>query len=290
MNASVENSPESSPPSPHESPPSSTPKITLRPLNWGDPFRWLLLGAKDLARAPFIGLFFGSTFMVMGWALMKVYEAAPAYFLALAAGFLLMGPIVCLGLYRVSQVLERGEKPDFGDALLAFDSRIGPLALFGLVLLVLEMVWGRASLVVFAVSFDGMPDFKGSLVALLNPENLNFIVAYVAVGAVFAGLIYSVSVVSIPMLLDQPVDAVTAALTSMRLVLAQPGVMLLWGVLLTVLVTLAMLPWFVGLTVVGPWMGHATWHAYRAAVHVEPTPPAPNAAPTTAPTTNSEPG
>ena len=67
--------------------------------------------------------------MVMGWALMKVYEAAPAYLLALAAGFLLVGPALCLGLYRVSQKLERGEAPDFGDSLLAFEARIGPLAL-----------------------------------------------------------------------------------------------------------------------------------------------------------------
>jgi uncharacterized membrane protein len=230
------------------------------------------LGLRDFVRAPFIGVFFGACFMVMGWALLKVYEAAPAYLLALAAGFLLLGPVLFLGLYRVSQVLERGEKPDFGDALLAFESRIGPLALFGMVLLVLEMIWGRASLVVFAVSFDGMPDFKGSITALLNPENMAFILGYLAVGGVFATLIYSVSVVAIPMLLDQPVDAVTAALTSLRLVVTQPGVMLVWGACITVLVGLAMLPWFGGLPLVAPVIGHASWHAYRAAVAVDQVP------------------
>jgi uncharacterized membrane protein len=248
-------------------PPDQTPQgVELNPLPWSAPWRWLGLGLRDFLRAPFIGLFYGLAFMVMGWMLMKVYEAAPAYLLALAAGFLLVGPALCLGLYRVSQKLERGEAPDFGDSLLAFEARIGPLALFGLVLLVLEMLWGRASLVVFAVSFDGMPDFKGSLLALLDPDNLNFIVAYLAVGAVFAGLIYAVSVITMPMLLDRPVDAVTAALTSLRLVLTQPGVMLLWGALITVLVVAAMLPWFAGLVVVGPVLGHASWHAYRAAV------------------------
>ncbi len=248
-------------------PPDQTPQgVELNRLPWSAPWRWLGLGLRDFLRAPFIGLFYGLAFMVMGWMLMKVYEAAPAYLLALAAGFLLVGPALCLGLYRVSQKLERGEAPDFGDSLLAFEARIGPLALFGLVLLVLEMLWGRASLVVFAVSFDGMPDFKGSLLALLDPDNLNFIVAYLAVGAVFAGLIYAVSVITMPMLLDRPVDAVTAALTSLRLVLTQPGVMLLWGALITVLVVAAMLPWFAGLVVVGPVLGHASWHAYRAAV------------------------
>jgi uncharacterized membrane protein len=124
---------------------------------------------------------------------------------------------------------------------------------------------------VFAVSFDGMPDFKGSLLALLDLDHLGFIVAYLAVGAVFAGLIFAVSVVAIPMILDRPTDAITAALTSLRLVLTQTPVMLAWGALVTTLVVLALLPWFLGLLVVGPVLGHASWHLYRHAVG--PTPP-----------------
>jgi uncharacterized membrane protein len=240
--------------------------IELRTLRWGDPLRWLALGWKDFTRAPAIGVFYGLCFMVMGWAILKVYEHAPAYTLALSAGFLLMGPFLCLGLYRVSQRLENGEKPDFGDSLLAWDTRTGQLAIFGFVLLVLEMLWGRATLVVFAVSFDGMPDFKGSLMALLSPDNLPFIGAWAAVGAVFASLIYSVSVVSMPMILHRQTDAITAGLTSMRLVLGQPAVMCWWGFLIALLVGLALLPYFAGLLVVGPVVGHASWHAYRQAV------------------------
>jgi uncharacterized membrane protein len=260
-----------------EAPPPATPAplaataggeaaIVLRTLAFGDPLRWLARGWVDFRRAPAIGLFYGACFMVMGWALMKVFEAAPAYTLALSAGFLLMGPFLCLGLYRTSQRLEAGEKPDFGDSLLAWDTRTAQLGIFGFVLLVLEMLWGRATLVVFAVSFEGMPDFKGSLLALLDPQNLPFIVAWAAVGALFAGLIYAVSVISIPMILHRQTDAVTAGLTSFRLVLTQTGVMLWWGALIAVTVTVAMLPWFAGLLVVGPVIGHASWHAYRAAV------------------------
>lgn len=240
--------------------------IPLRPLGWGAPLRWLAAGWRDLWRAPGIAFFYGLCFVGMGWSLLTVFRHAPAYTLALSAGFLLMGPFLCLGLYQVSQRLERGEEPDLGDSLLAFESRLGQLALFGGVLLVLEMLWGRAALVVFAVSFDGMPDFAGSLWKLLDPENLGFICAYLGVGAVFAGLIYAISVIAIPMLLDRPTDAVTAGLTSLRLVLTQTGVMLFWGLLITLLVVLAMLPGFAGLLLVGPWLGHASWHAYRAAV------------------------
>ena len=253
---------------PNTTPSSSSAEtpIVLKPLGWRDPLRWLALGWLDFRRAPGIGLFYGAAFTIMGWALAKVYEAAPAYVMALAAGFLLMGPVLCLGLYHVSRALERGDKPSFGGSLLAFEDRLGPLAIFGLVLLVLEMLWGRATLVIFAVSFDGMPDFKGSLRALLEPQNIGFIAAWLAVGAVFAGLIFSISVISIPMLLDRPVDAITAALTSLRLVLTQTGVMLWWGALISVLVVAAMLPWFAGLLIVAPVLGHASWHAYRGAV------------------------
>jgi uncharacterized membrane protein len=248
---------------PHE---AATPAIVLKPLRFADPLRWLQKGWRDFIRAPGIGLFYGACFMVMGWALLEVFAQAPAYTMALSAGFLLMGPFLCLGLYRVSQRLESGEKPDLGDSLMAWDTRTGQLAIFGFVLLVLEMLWGRATLVVFAVSFDGMPDFKGSPLALLEPDNLPFVAAWAAVGAVFASLIYAVSVVSMPMILHRQTDAVTAGLTSLRLVLTQTGVMLWWGLLITLLVGLALLPWFAGLLLVGPVIGHASWHCYRSAV------------------------
>jgi hypothetical protein len=99
----------------------------------------------------------------MGWALLAMFEFSPAYVLALSGGFLLVGPFLCLGMYRVSQKLENGEKPSFLDSVLAWRARTGQLGIFGVVLLVLEMLWARSTLVVFAVTFDGVPDFKGSL-------------------------------------------------------------------------------------------------------------------------------
>jgi len=249
--------------------PTDTPRaaaIRLATLRWLDPLRWLRLGWRDFRRCPGIGLFYGACFMAMGWALTLVFRHAPAYVLALAAGFLLVGPFLCLGLYDASRRLERGEAPDLGDSLFAWERHTGTLAIFGFVLLVLEMLWARAALVVFAVSFQGMPDFRGSLLALFDPANLGFAVAYLAVGGVFAGLIYAVSVISIPMVLDRGSDAISAGLASLQLVFGQPGVMLCWGALITALVVLAMLPGFVGLLVVAPVLGHASWHAYRAAV------------------------
>jgi uncharacterized membrane protein len=245
---------------------NAPPPIVLKPVGFADPFRWLALGWQDFRRAPGIGLFYGGCFLVMGWALLMVFQSSPAYVLALSGGFLLMGPFLCLGLYRVSQRLENGETPEFSDSLFAWQARTGQLGIFGVVLLVLEMLWARSTLVVFAVTFDGMPDFQGSIGALVSGENLTFLMVWLVVGLIFALLIYSVSVVSMPMILHRRTDAITAGLTSLRLVLTQTPVMLFWGLLISLLVAVAMLPWFVGLLVVGPVLGHASWHAYRSTV------------------------
>jgi uncharacterized membrane protein len=120
-------------------------------------------------------------------------------------------------------------------------------------------------MVIFAVSFEGVPAFNGSITQLISPEYLPFVLTYMAVGALFAGLIYAITAVSIPMILDQQVDAISAGLTSLRLVITQPGVMWLWAFLLAVVVFAGLLPGFLGLLVAGPVAGHASWHAYRAA-------------------------
>ncbi|MFO1332290.1 MAG: DUF2189 domain-containing protein [Rubrivivax sp.] len=188
------------------------------------------MGWRDFIRAGDRAVPYGAADGDGLGAFLEVYRSAPAWVLALSAGFLLTGPFLCLGLYDASRRLEQGEKPDLGASLIAWESRAGTMAIFGGVLLILEMIWGRASLIIFAVSFDGMPDLGGSLMTLLAPENLGFIVAYLGVGAVFAGLIFAVSVVSIPMILDRQTNAITAT-AGLRLVLTHTPVMILWGAL-----------------------------------------------------------
>jgi uncharacterized membrane protein len=146
---------------------------------------------------------------------------------------------------------------------MAWKPTAGTMALFAGVLLILELLWGRASLVVFAVTFEVMPASSDLLAELMRVENLDFLITYTAVGSVFAGLIFMASVVSIPMILDREVDAISASLASLRACLDNPGVMLLWGGLITLIIGLSMLPAFVGLLVTGPVIGHASWHAYQ---------------------------
>lgn len=242
--------------------------LPLATLSAGDPLRWLKLGWEDFRRCPRIGLFYGLCFFLMGHALLAVFQNAPAYVLALSAGFLLMGPFLCLGLYDASKALQTHDhRPSLRASLQAWRPTKGTMAIFAGVLLILEMLWGRASLVVFAVSFNTMPEKANILAMLVDPENIGFLVTYMVVGAVFAGLIFTTSVISIPMIMDRQVDAISAGLTSIRACLQNPGVMLLWGALITGIILLAMLPAFLGLFVAGPVIGHATWHAYR---HIVP--------------------
>jgi uncharacterized membrane protein len=262
-----------------ETPPPQTPppvdsasvfSLPLAELRMRDPIRWIQLGWADFVRCPRIGLFYGLCFFAMGHALMAVFQSAPEYVLALSAGFLLMGPFLCLGLYDASKAMQtHSHRPSLRASLLAWRPTRGTMAIFAGVLLILEMLWGRAALVVFAVSFTTMPDKANLLAMLIDPENIAFLITYTAVGGIFAGLIFVTSVIAIPMIMDRQVDAVSAGLTSIRACLQNPGVMLWWGALITGLIVLAILPWFLGLFIIGPVLGHATWHAYR---HIVPAP------------------
>ncbi len=244
--------------------------MPLAQLHWRDPFHWLALGWQDFKRTPSIGLFFGACFVLMGWLLVASFERAAEYTLMLSASFLLLGPFLCLGMYQVSRQLERNEPVSLWSSLTAWRINSGQVVIFAGVLLVLEMIWARAAMVVFAVCLEGMPDFSGPVSTWLTEEMMVFLTMFTLVGAVFAGLIYAASVISMPMIMDRSVDAISAGLASIRLVATQPGVMLLWAGLITVLAVLAMLPGFIGLLVVGPMLGHASWHAYRAAMNAQP--------------------
>lgn len=252
---------------PYVPPPPVGPQAVMRPLGLVDPLRWLRAGWRDFAAAPGIGLFYGACFWLMALVLAWVFRSRPEYVMSIASGCLLIGPFLAMGLYDASRRRERGERPALADSIACWQPHLRSMALLVLVLMVLELLWGRASLVVFAVFFNtGMPSTTGVLQAIFNPDNLEFVLVYVMVGGLFALLVYSTAVVSIPMILDRDTDAVSAAITSIRVVAAHPLTMLWWGALIVLLIACALLPWGAGLVVAGPVMGHASWHAYRGAV------------------------
>ena len=111
-----------------------------------------------------------------------------------------------------------------------------------------------------------MPSTASVMQAVFNVDNWEFLLVYLIVGSGFAGMVFATAVVSIPMILDRDTDAISAAITSLQVVFTNFWVMVFWGLLLTAMVLAALMPWGLGLLVLGPWLGHATWHAYRGSV------------------------
>ncbi|MGB7183501.1 MAG: DUF2189 domain-containing protein [Burkholderiaceae bacterium] len=229
-------------------------------------WHWLCAGWRDFTRAPFIGLFFGCCFAMMGLAIYWVFQHSAGWTLALSAGFLLVGPFLCIGLFSVSRSLARGQRPSLSEALGAWSHNPGALIPYLAVLLVLDLLWSRSAMVVFAVSFPSITPQGDPLSILFDPANLGFVITYLAVGAIFAGVIFATSVVSIPLIMDRDVDGITAGITSIQVCLKNPLVMFLWGALVTGVIVSAMAPWFLGLVFAAPVIGHASWHAYCATV------------------------
>jgi len=253
---------------PYFPPPSLAPRKAIAVLRVSDVADWLRLGWRDLAAYPGISIFYGACFWGMALMLGAVFQSKPEYTMSIASGCLLLGPFLALGLYEVSRRREQGLLPALSSSLVCWRPHVRSMGMLVLVLIVLELLWGRASLVVFAVFFNtGMPSTTGVVQAVFNPDNWEFIVAYALVGGVFAALVFALSVVAIPMILDRDTDAISAAITSLEVVLNNIAVMLLWGACITLLVALALLaPANLGLLLVGPMLGHASWHAYRCAV------------------------
>jgi uncharacterized membrane protein len=237
----------------------------LQSLRLTDPLRWLRAGWGDVMAAPGIALFYGLSFWLLAVMLQAVFHNMPEYTISFVSGCFLVGPFLAMGLYEVSRRREQGLPQSLGASLTCWSKHLSSMGMLVLVLLLLELLWGRASLVVFALFFNtAMPTTAGVLKAIFDPKNWQFIVVYTMVGALFAGLVFLTCVVSIPMILDRDTDAISAGFASMEAVTSRTGPMLVWGLLIVALVLGAlMLPWALGLLVVGPWLGHASWHAYR---------------------------
>ncbi|MCK6389301.1 MAG: DUF2189 domain-containing protein [Zoogloea sp.] len=155
--------------------------------------------------------------------------------------------------------------------LTVWRRNMGNIALFAGVLTVVFLIWARASMVIFAMFYtQEMPSLDGFLSQVLSLENIDFLMVYLAVGAGFALFVFAVSVVSIPLMLDRNQDAITSMLASLRALMLNPLPLLVWAVLIVTLTLIGFLSFHIGLVVMMPVVGHATWHAYRELV--EPLP------------------
>lgn len=242
------------------------------------PLRWIRQGFSDLMSCPIPSLFYGFCFAGMGLLVTLVFEHAYEYTMAVTSGFLLLGPLLAMGLYEISRRRELGHDCALAPSLVVWRRNAGNLGIFAVVLGVVFLVWARASLIMFALFYTSeVPNLTGFLSQLLKMENLEFLAVYFGVGLIFATIVFAVSVVSIPLMLDRNQDAITSMLASIGTLFRNPGPLMIWAVLIVALTAIGFATFHLGLVLLMPVIGHATWHAYRDLVEpLDPTYPGPH--------------
>ena len=250
-------------------PPLPADRPYARDLAPGAALDWLRAGWRDLITDPVPSLLYGLFVFGLSLAIMAglIWLAWDYALFPAIAGFLVFAPALAIGLYDKSRALERGEPVSLRH-MIAPHARAGGQILFtGALLCGVMLLWMRAAVILYALFF-GVRAFPGldHIAAMLftTPTGIAMLVVGTLVGGLFAAFSFAISAFSIPMMLDERVDALTAMGTSWALVWNNLPTMLVWGALVLALFVLSVATGFVGLIIVFPWLGHATWHAYRA--------------------------
>jgi uncharacterized membrane protein len=247
-------------------PPPPPPRFRLVPPD--RPWAWITAGWQDLKAAPTIGFAYGAALTAAGWLLVLLMLSTGLTWAILpaTAGFFLVAPLLAAGLYETSRRRERGEPVSFAAALRGFARNGTQVAMIGVALLLIHLFWIRVAALLFALFFGigFSPPLEDLPMAMLrSPQLLPFLIVGTGAGAVLAAASFMISAVSIPMLVDRDISAVEAAVVSIQVVVANWKAMAFWAGLIVVLTGMAMVPFFLGLALVLPLIGHATWHAYR---------------------------
>jgi uncharacterized membrane protein len=243
--------------------------VTVRVVSPDRPWAWVTAGWRDLMANPQVGFFYGAALTVAGWvlALLLLWTKTAWAILPASAGFFMVAPLLAAGLYEASRLREEGQPVTFAACLGGFSRNGGQLAFMGVVLLVLHLFWVRVAALIFMLMFgiNFAPSLEALPMAMLQSDMLlPFLIVGTGAGAVLATAAFAISAVSIPMLVDRPqMSAIEAIIVSIRAVIANPGAMAFWAGLIVVFTAFALTPFFLGLALVIPLVGHATWHAYR---------------------------
>ncbi|WP_192034974.1 DUF2189 domain-containing protein [Halomonas sp. YLGW01] len=248
-------------------------KISINPVGMDRPRAWLVAGFQDFRDATAVSLAYG-----MFWVGLSLATTLAAFMLdlwhwllPLVAGFMFLGPLVAVGSYGISRALEEHRTPTLGDAFGAWRDHAGQLAMMGVMMMIFFLAWIRLATLLFALFFGfEVPSPDTLYTALLTTsEGLSMLLVGTAVGAVLAFGAFSISVVAIPTLMDQDLTFMEGIEASLKAVAQNFRPMLLWAAILTGSVLLGVVTFYIGLAVILPVLGHASWHAYEDLVKVE---------------------
>lgn len=251
------------------------PAVKINTIGFADVKAALAAGWRDFLKAPMIGLFFGGIYAAGGIAillLLNVYHE-PWWIIPIAVGFPLIGPFVAVGLYETSRRLEAGEPLNWGAILtVVLAQRKRQVAWMAFVVLFIFWMWLYEVRMLLAI-FLGFKSFS-TVDAFVNvvtttPEGMGFLAMGTGVGAFLSFVLFCTTVVGIPLLLEREIDLITAIIMSFKAVFQNLGPMIGWGITIVVLTFAALLPMFLGLLIVLPVLGHATWHLYKRLIAPE---------------------
>ena len=244
----------------------------IRPIGTDEPFRWLAAGWRDFRAAPAASIALGLIVVVAGFLLTAGLTLAGLFHLIapLMVGFLLVGPSLTVGYYALSRDVEAGRPPSLSAALAAWRANPGPILCLGLALVAFLVLWMRFAALIFAIFFPySMLDVQALLNAtLFTTEGLSFLAVGTLVGGLMATIAFAAGAFSLPLMLDRKVGLLEALVTSVVAVVLNARAMAVWAALLVLFAGAGLLAGYIGLAVTLPLLGHATWHAYRATIHM----------------------
>jgi uncharacterized membrane protein len=237
-------------------------------LTVGDLTGAIAAGWRDFRACPQYGLFFGAVFVIVGLVLTHLLLNRGEYFwlIPAMAGFPLIAPFAAAGLYEASRRRLAGERASWRPVLAAVSAGDGQLPVMGVIAFVIFAFWVILAHTVFGVFLGQSGMGADPIRTLLSPAGLGMLAVGGAIGGIIALLLFTIMVVSLPMLIDREVDFITAIITSIRVVGQNRAVMLAWAIIIALILFAAMIPALLGLLVALPVLGHATFHLYRRAV------------------------
>lgn len=244
------------------------PPPVLRHVDYAAPFAWLAAGWRDLWRQPAASLFYGVCIALAGAAILAVTAQLPYLFTLAVSGFMLVAPLLATGLYELSRRYLAAEEAPLRASMRAWQRNPAGLLGFGLLSLLAVTAWQVISVVMIALYYSGpaLAPLDLILEILRDPDYTLLFLAYIGGGGMIAALVFAASVVTVPMLLDRRCELSSALSTSLAAVAENPLVLAFWALLIMLLTLVGFATFLIGFVFILPWLGHASFHAYKALV------------------------
>ncbi|GEN26897.1 hypothetical protein HVA01_05430 [Halovibrio variabilis] len=248
--------------------------ISVNRLTKDRPKAWLVAGMQDFRSAMAVSLSYGLFWVVLSIAI-TVATFTLGYWhllLPMVAGFMLLGPLIAVGAYGISQAIEQGRTPSLGDAFSSWKPYAGQLAMMGVMMLISFLAWIRLTTLLFALFF-GLEVLSPQAVytsLVTTPEGLGMLAIGTVAGGVMALGTFAISVVAIPTIMDHDLTFMEGIEASIRCVSSNFRTMLIWAAMLTGCALVGIATLYLGLALILPVLGHASWHAYKELVVIKP--------------------